>query len=208
MDQIIRRMSSSLSRCKRKKSVDNYFAFGSHQRLCQENWSPPWTCTFAVVKDQVLGCLTRIFLAWHKTLSYMESFNNPSEDLTTMWFDTKRLTKLHFPSQHQWLDNTATLPPTAIKFLLKWESRRMKTSTTMANHDPRMNRTDPKYRAFRHRWYSKYLVWFLQLFVDCLVCSGYCLQLLCVFLSVYCYLVHVLVFGLPALKTLWFVKPN
>jgi hypothetical protein len=28
------------------------------------------------------------------------------------------------------------------------------------------------------------------------------------FLSVYCYLVHVLVFGLPALKTLWFVKPN
>jgi hypothetical protein len=74
-------------------------------------------------------------------------FSNPSEDLTTMWCDTRRLTKPHFPSQHQRLNNTATSPPTAIKFLLKRGSRRMKTSTTMANHDPRMNRTNPKYRA-------------------------------------------------------------
>jgi hypothetical protein len=43
--------------------------------------------------------------------------------------------------------HTATSPPTAIKFLLKRESRSMKTSTTMANHDPRINRTNPKYRA-------------------------------------------------------------
>jgi hypothetical protein len=77
----------------------------------------------------------------------MAHFNNPSEDLTTMWGDTRRLTGLHFPSQHQRLNNTATSPPTAIKFLLKRESRWMKTSTTVANHDPRMNRTNPKYRA-------------------------------------------------------------
>jgi hypothetical protein len=74
-------------------------------------------------------------------------FSNPSEDLTTMWCDTRRLTKLHFPGQHQRLYNTATSPPTTIKFLLKRESWRMKTSTTMANHDPRMNRTNPKYHA-------------------------------------------------------------
>jgi hypothetical protein len=30
---------------------------------------------------------------------------------------------------------------------LKRESRRMKTSTAMDNHDPRMNRTNPKYHA-------------------------------------------------------------
>jgi hypothetical protein len=77
----------------------------------------------------------------------MAHFSNPSEDLATMWCDTRRLTKLYFPSQHQRLNNTATSPPTTIKFLLKRESRRMKTSTTMANHDPRMNRTNPKYRA-------------------------------------------------------------
>jgi hypothetical protein len=76
----------------------------------------------------------------------MAHFGNPSEDLTAMWYDTRRLTKLHFPSQHQRLNNIATSPPTAIEFLLKRESRRMKTSTTMANHDPRMYRTNPEYR--------------------------------------------------------------
>jgi hypothetical protein len=114
----------------------------------------------------------------------MAHFNNSSEDLTTMWCDTRRLTKLHFPSQHQRLNNPATSPPTAIKFLLKRESRRMKTSTTMVNHDPRMNRTNPKIsRVDRHRWYLKYLVWLLQLLVDCLVCFWCCLQLPRVFLD-------------------------
>jgi hypothetical protein len=70
----------------------------------------------------------------------MAHFSNPSEDLATMWCDTRRLTRLHLPSQHQRLNNTSTSQPTAIKILLKWESMRMKTSTTMANHDPRMNR--------------------------------------------------------------------
>jgi hypothetical protein len=46
----------------------------------------------------------------------------------------------------------------------KWRSR---------NHDPRMNRTDPKYHELLGvRWYSKYLV-----------CSWYWLQLSCVFLE-------------------------
>jgi hypothetical protein len=77
----------------------------------------------------------------------MAHFSNPSEDLTTMWCDTRRLTKLHFSSQHQQLSNTSTSPPTAIKFLLRRGSRGVKTLTTMANHDPRMNRTTPKYRV-------------------------------------------------------------
>jgi hypothetical protein len=45
----------------RKKNVGKYFAFGWHQRLCQEaDLVPPWTRTFVVAKDQVLSCLTSI----------------------------------------------------------------------------------------------------------------------------------------------------
>jgi hypothetical protein len=55
------------------------------------------------------------------------------------------------------------------------ESQGVKTSTTMAHHDPRMNRTDPQISCVRHHWYLRYPVWLLQLFVDCLACSGYCL---------------------------------
>jgi hypothetical protein len=47
---------------KGKKSMDKYFAFGSRQWLCQDtDLVPPWTRTFAVVKDQVLSCLTSIY---------------------------------------------------------------------------------------------------------------------------------------------------
>jgi hypothetical protein len=138
----------------------------------------------------------------------MAHFSNPSKDLATMWSDIRRLTKLHFPSQHQWLNDTATSPPTAIKFLLKRESRRMKTSTTMANHDPRMNRTNPKIlRIDRHRRYLKNLVWLLQLFIDCLVCSWCCLQLLHVFLECVLLLCACACFGPSALETLRCVKP-
>jgi hypothetical protein len=53
---------------------------------------------------------------------------------------------------------------------VKQESRRMKTSTIMANHDPMMNRINPKYHALlgiAGTWST----WcdFLQLFVDRLV---------------------------------------
>jgi hypothetical protein len=138
----------------------------------------------------------------------MAHFSNPSEDLTTMWCDARRLTKLHFPSQHQQLNNTAASPPTTIKFLLKQESRRMKRSTTMANHDPRMNRTNPKYRALLGivgTWST-----------SCDFCNY--LLLPCVFLIVFAvscvFLECVLIpcaracFGLSALKTLWYVKPE
>jgi hypothetical protein len=112
----------------------------------------------------------------------MENFNDSSEDLTSIWCETRRHVNLHFPTLHWQFNNTATSPPTAIKFLLKRESKKVKISTTMANHDLRMNRTNPQIsRVVRHRWYLKYLVWFLQLFVVCLVCSWYSLQLIGVF---------------------------
>jgi hypothetical protein len=141
-------------------------------------------------------------------MSSMAHFNNPSEDLTTMWCDTRRLTKLHFPSQHQRLNNTATSPATAIKFLLKWESRRMKTSTTMANHDPRMYRTNPEYReliGIVGTWSTScdscncllIAMCVLDIVCSCFVC----------FLSVHCYHVLVVVLDLSALKPLRCVKP-
>jgi hypothetical protein len=77
----------------------------------------------------------------------MENFNDPSEDLTSKRCKTRRPVNSPFPTLHRQFNNIAASPPTAIKFLLKQEPRRMKTSTTMANHDPRMNRTDPKYHA-------------------------------------------------------------
>jgi hypothetical protein len=99
---------------------------------------------------------------------------------------------------------TATSPPTAINFLLKRESRRMKTSTTMANHDPRMNRTNPKYRALLGiigTWSTSCDSCNCLLIPLC-VLGTVCNCFVC-FLSVYYYLVHVLIFGLPALKALW-----
>jgi hypothetical protein len=136
----------------------------------------------------------------------MAHFSNPSEDLTTMWCDTRRLTKLHFPSQHQLLNNTSTSPPTAIKFLLKWESRRMKTST-MANYDPRMNRTNPKYRALLGiigTWstscdFCNYLLFALCVLDTCLQLLGVLLE--CVLLPCAC-----ACFWLLGLKTHWCVK--
>jgi hypothetical protein len=126
----------------------------------------------------------------------MALFSNPSEDLTTMWCDTRRLTKLHFPRQHQRLNNTATSPSTTIKFLLKRESRRMKTSTTMANRDPRVNRTNPKYHELLGVLGTRSTLCVLDVVCCCPVC----------FLSVWCYMVLVLVFHLLALKTLRCVK--
>jgi hypothetical protein len=131
----------------------------------------------------------------------MEHFSNPSEDLTTMWCDTRRLRKLHFPSQCQCVNNTATSPPTAIKFLLKQESRRMKTTTTMANRDPRMNRTNPKYRALL----GVVGTWSTSCdFCNCLLIALCVLDIVCnylvLFLSECCCLLLVPVFGLSSLK--------
>jgi hypothetical protein len=77
----------------------------------------------------------------------------------------------------------------------------MKTSTTMANHDPRMNRTNPKYRTLL----SIVGTWNTSCdSCNCLLIALCVLGIVCscfvCFLSVYCYLVHVLVFGLLALK--------
>jgi hypothetical protein len=96
--------------------------------------------------------------------------------------------------------------------MLKRESRRMKTSTTMANHDPRMNRTDPKYHALDivGTWGTPCDSW------DCLlialrVLGNVCSCFVC-FLSVcYCLvlmLVLVLVFGISASKPVWQIKPR
>jgi hypothetical protein len=86
---------------------------------------------------------------------------------------------------------------------LKRESRRMKTPTAMANHDPRMNRTNPKYRALLGivgTWgtscdfcnCSLIALCVLDVFCSCHVC----------FLSVCCYFELVLVLGPSALETL------
>jgi hypothetical protein len=146
----------------------------------------------------------------------MAHCSNPSEDLTTMWCDKRRFTKLHFPSQHLQLNNTATSPPTAIKFLLKRESRKVKTSTTMANHDPRMNRTDPKYHALGivGTWGTPCDSWNCLLISLCvlgIVCSCFvCFLSVCYCLVLMLVLVCVCVFffGISASKPVWQIKPR
>jgi hypothetical protein len=93
------------------------------------------------------------------------------------------------------------------------ESRRMKTSTTMANHDPRMNRTNPKYRKLLGivgTWCTPcdscncllIALCVLGIVCSCFVCFlsvCYCLVLM---------LVLVLVFGISASKPVWQIKPR
>jgi hypothetical protein len=78
----------------------------------------------------------------------------------------------------------------------------------MANHDPRMNRTNPKYRTLLGivgTWSTScdscncllIALCVLDIVCSCLVC----------FLSVWCYMVLVLIFGLSAFKILRCVKP-
>jgi hypothetical protein len=80
----------------------------------------------------------------------------------------------------------------------------MNTSTTLANHDPRMNSTNPKHRELlgivgtKSTLYDSCNCLLISLCVLDIVCSC----LVC-FLSVWCYMVVVLVFGFLALKTLW-----
>jgi hypothetical protein len=97
----------------------------------------------------------------------------------------------------------------AIKFLLKRESRRMETSTTMANHDPRTNRTNPKYHALLGivgTWSTSCDFCNCLLFALC-VLDSVCSCLMC-FLSVCCYFVLVLVLAYRPYKPLWHVKPQ
>jgi hypothetical protein len=84
---------------------------------------------------------------------------------------------------------------------------KMKESTTMANHDPGMNRTTPKYRALLGivgTWSTSCDFCNCLLFALC-VLDSVCSCLDC-FLNVYWYLVLVLVFGLLALKAHGCVK--
>jgi hypothetical protein len=138
----------------------------------------------------------------------MAHFSNRSEELTTMWCDTRRPENLRFPTLHRPFNHTATSPPTAINFLPKRESKRMKKSTTMANHDPRMNRTNPKYRALLGivgTWSTSHDFCNCLLFALCVLDSV--LQLSCVLLE--CVLYHVLMIELAfqPYKPLWHVKP-
>jgi hypothetical protein len=112
----------------------------------------------------------------------MAHFSNPSEDLTTMWCDTRRLTKIHISSQHQRLYNTTASSPnchqdSAKARVKEWKYQQLWPTMTLGW----IGLT--QISRVRHRWYLRYPEWLLQLFADCLVCSGYCLQLLCVFLE-------------------------
>jgi hypothetical protein len=87
------------------------------------------------------------------------------------------------------------------------ESQGEEDINIIANHDPRMNRTKPKYRAMLGvvgTWSTP--CDFLQLFVVYLVCSWWCLQLLGVFLECVLLPCDCVCFGLLALKTFLCVK--
>jgi hypothetical protein len=138
----------------------NWSCSSLDSHLCSRQGPSPQTAWLEIFRP-----ITRHCHIWRTSMTLLRT----SHQCDARREDLKIYTS---PTLHRQFNHTAASPPTAIKFLLKRESRRMKTSTIMANHDPRMNRTNLKIsRVVRHHWYLKYPVWFLQLFVVCLVCS-------------------------------------
>jgi hypothetical protein len=179
----------ALSRSWPLSSLDLHFLQSSRTKF-----SVAWLVFVRIVR--------RVYHQWH-TSSIPLKTSQPGDVIQE---DLQNCTS---PSQYQWLNNTSTSPPTAIKFLLKRESRRMKTSRTRTNHDPRMNRTNPKYRALLGivgTWSTScdicnclmFALWVLDSVCNCLVC----------FLNVCCYLVLVLVLTLGLKNHLSCKTPN
>jgi hypothetical protein len=134
---IVRRTSSNLSRCKTKKSVDKYFAFGSHQRLCQEtNLVPPWTCTFAVVKDQVLGCLTRIFFRPGMRHFHIWRTWRPRNHVMRY----KKTYKSALPTSTSMAQQHCNFTTNCHQVSAEVKVKKMKESMTTTNLTPRINR--------------------------------------------------------------------
>jgi hypothetical protein len=139
-------------------------------------------------------------------MSPLEKFNNLSEDLTSLWYEARRLANMHFSNQHRRLSFAPTSLTTAIKFLLKRKSRKSRSRQLGPNLTPRINRISsiglfelPPSSASIRRLLVLEIPWvFLEFFCSCFVC----------FLNVCCYLVLVIIFGLSALKILWRVKPR
>jgi hypothetical protein len=133
-------------------------------------------------------------------MTQMAHFNIPSKDLTTMWWDSRRPTTLHFLNQHQRLNNNCH------RVLAEAGIKERKESRTRTNHDPRMNRISsivsyelpPTTASIRHS-----LVPEVPPVFDMVVWRLSCVILECV----NCYFVLVLVFGPSALETLRCVKP-
>jgi hypothetical protein len=151
------------------------FWFRLTQMALSRNWLCPWTRTFAVAKDQILSFLTTNLYSYNEVLPYLEKFNDPSEDLTFKWCEIRGSMSLHSPTQRQRLSNTASisrLPSSSTKASVN----KKKASTSMTNHDPRMNRISsivlvelpPNSASIRRSWYLRYLLCWIWLLEGCL----------------------------------------
>jgi hypothetical protein len=148
MEQIFRRTSSNLSCYKERRVLPNILP------LVYTNGSVKILTLFLPRLALLQSPRTKYLVAW---LVLVRSVGRVRHQWHTSAIPLKTsqpcdviqedLQNCTFPSRHQQLNHTATSPTTTIKFLLKRESRRMKTSTTKTNHNPRMNRTNPKYCA-------------------------------------------------------------
>jgi hypothetical protein len=131
----------------------------------------------------------------------MAHFSNLSEDLTTMWGDLRRPTKLHFLNQHERVNHNCH------QVLVEAIIKEGKDSRTRTNHHPRINwissivsyELPPTIASIRRHWYLKYLVWILAV-----VCWLPCVFLIlfvvtCALLEWVC-LMLVLLFGPSSLK--------
>jgi hypothetical protein len=139
----------------------------------------------------------------------MEHFSNPSEDLTTMWCEYKKTYKTALSKSTSTAQQHGGYLIDYHQSQVKQESSKMKTSTTMANHDPRMDRTNPTICALLGivgTW-STSCDFCISLLLSLCVLDMVCSCPVCS-LSGCCYFVFVLVFGISALKPLWHVKPQ
>jgi hypothetical protein len=216
MEQIFRRTSWNLPNCKARRVLT------INLPLLDTNGSVKKLTLFLPGLAPLQSSRTKFSVAW------LEIFR-PGTRHHRIWRTSTTFPKTSHPcnvSQNTYKictselnvnsSTTLRLPHRLPSISTEVRVKQMKESTTMTNHDPKMNRISsfvsyellPTTASIRRRWYLKYLVWFLELFVDCLACSRYCLHCLVCFLRVWCYMVLVLVSALLALKTLWCVKPN
>jgi hypothetical protein len=201
MEQLLRRTSSNLSGCKERRKLTNNLPLvdtnGSVKKLTL--FLPGLALLqssrikFSVARLEIFRPDTRHCRTWRTSTTFPKTSHPCNVSKSAYKICTS---KLNVNSS-----TTLRLPHRLPSISTEARVKQMKESATMANHDPRMKRTNPKYRALLGivgTWSTSCDFCNCLLFALC-VLDSVCSCLEC-FLSVYCYLMLVLVFGLLALK--------
>ena len=107
-------------------------------KVCQgADLVPPWTCTFAVVRDQVLSSWLVIFRPATRSCRLWEFLNSyPSEELTSLGCWDQKFYAVFASTSTSTTQHQAASPPTASRILVEVNINKMKTSTYVTSPKP------------------------------------------------------------------------